>query len=247
MNGYKPTPIFILPSFPAHISLPLEAINFNDKPATEQSPVLSRNHLDTGSLLAAFFLPEWVAKAREMIKAHLRKVTDAHNGCVELDLRQPDRGARTVVGQDGSGKFLKFRLSEDDRATTTVCTVYVGVKFDDEGNAKMTPYDALFGYQEEPRRFYGMKKISLNEFSVWRKREVEVVPVSGMKLKDLPPEIFADIFTIVLESNEMTDLIPTLLLCRLVDRTWYVADSNLLIFLESPLLLKIFLIFSKAR
>lgn len=157
--------------------------------------------------LIALFLPEWVTEITA--KMH--------------DLEQN----RTFRGHPLN--HFTFWLSDgmnDRKKQLAVRVQKIGV---DPIRKTVSPYDLLFGestrlpvrteYLSDPRGFYGMEKIDYDEFRVWRKNKV--TQMDGAEKRNIPLEIVRMILEMVLESRSKTDLLPTILICRLVNKTWY--------------------------
>ncbi|RUS14887.1 hypothetical protein BC937DRAFT_93191 [Endogone sp. FLAS-F59071] len=188
-----------------------------------------RIYLNTSSPLAHIYLPE-------SPKAHvIRDLLINHDiSLIALFLPEWVTARMHDLEQDRAFQahhlnHFTFWLSDgmNDREKQLAVRVQkIGV---DPIRKTVSPYDLLFGestglpvrteYLSNPREFYGMEKIEHDEFRIWKKNKVTLV--DGAEKRNIPLEIVRMILEMVLESRSKTDLLPTILICRLVNKTWH--------------------------
>ncbi|RUS16098.1 hypothetical protein BC937DRAFT_91615 [Endogone sp. FLAS-F59071] len=186
-----------------NISSPLAHIYLPDGPKTQVIRDLLINHEIS---LIGLLLPEWVTT-----------ITTSMNGLEQA----------TFVRGHPQNNFT-FWISDGVNDQKKNLAVRIQ-KSSDPKHKNVKPYELLFGestglpvrieYSRNPREFYGMEKIGYAEFRIWRKSKI--MQMDGAKKRNIPPEIVRMILKIVSESDSKTDLLPTILICRLVNKSWH--------------------------
>lgn len=218
-------------SFDTYICIP---------PGIRHGDEVLRNYFDnTHSPLLEFFTKKWIDKAAADLETWIKYPT-AYSS-MELSFALPVRYShfrRHESKSFGYKYWLSFNGEDGDTTSLKQGTRQVAlvIASNQVRSLKNTmPYHALFGgatglpwrrkFQGDPRQDFGMKKIGCHEYLVWRKPGARTKehnknsgPTIAVTQLDLPPEILYLILSNLI--GVKTDMIPTMLCCRLVNHTW---------------------------
>lgn len=224
------------PPFFSYIDLPWQGLSINRTDDRAKILELLRIHLtDTKAPLAGLFTAEWVARAKEVISTLSQTGPKDFSEQLELvccpPVPQETRQRLEVIDRlpGNKDRTATFILCDEAKANGVLIRI---TAYEDEGYARTSPCNLLFGpaaglpireeYGDDPRKFYRMEKQSVGNFLIWRRPAVTDEGMGNLTSKPrvIPPEILFVILRMVRDANEKIDMIPHLLLCRLVNRTW---------------------------
>ncbi|RUS19592.1 hypothetical protein BC937DRAFT_87228 [Endogone sp. FLAS-F59071] len=240
---YKHLYLNTSPPFFSYIDLPWQGLSINRTDDRAKILELLRIHLtDAKAPLASLFTTEWVARAKEVISILSQMVAKDFSEQLELvcclPIPQETRQRLEVIDRlpGNKDRTVTFTLCDAAKANGVIIRI---TAYEDESHVRTSPYNLLFGqaaglpvrdeYGDDPRKFYRMEKQSVGDFLVWRRPAMTDEEVGILKSNplDIPPEILFVILRMVRDADQKTDMIPHLLLCRLVNRTWHEVATDL--------------------
>ncbi|RUS20069.1 hypothetical protein BC937DRAFT_86455 [Endogone sp. FLAS-F59071] len=214
--------------FTCYLYISLKELNLNKEGGKERDEEVHRHYFtNPHSPLLEFFTEEWINRVAMDLEEWIKHPIEYPSTKLNLIKFQVESKHSMLHG-------FTFGLSSNGEDRDTLSILIDKIK-----NMEITlPYDALFGEatglpwrrefcQDNPRQWFGMKKIDYNRYLVWRKYNESSVSAVAAKQRDFPPGILHLILR-----NLVGEDSNTLIYCRLVNRNWYrvaseIAFSNL--------------------